>query len=144
MISSLYRTSIYFLVLVIVGNISAFKTFQERLPNGDSVPHPCHPNYLWPGVGHKNRDGGGTLNPFGEDFRSNGYVSIRWCGSTAASIIQSVVCATQMSGTNHIGDIYMEYFTLNQYRKKRVFLKLIREKRETFYPIFHSLCIHCF
>ena len=28
----------------------------------------------WPGVGHRNGDGGGTRNPFGLDFASNRFV----------------------------------------------------------------------
>ena len=61
-------------VLIALQQITAFKTFQDRIPNGGSVPHPCKPNYLWYGVGHKNREGGGTINPFGTDFKENGYV----------------------------------------------------------------------
>ena len=64
-----------FLVFVMLGHTAAFKTFQDRIPNGDSVPHPCKPNHLWYGVGHKNREGGGSTNPFGTDFKTNGYVS---------------------------------------------------------------------
>ncbi|XP_062619795.1 tyramine beta-hydroxylase-like [Saccostrea cucullata] len=51
-----------------------FKYFQSKIPNGDSVPHPCKPNYLWHGVGHRNELGGGSRNPFGEDFDAAGKI----------------------------------------------------------------------
>lgn len=51
-----------------------FKSFQRKIPNGDSVPHPCKPNYLWHGVGHENELGGGSRNPFGRDFDAAGKV----------------------------------------------------------------------
>ena len=41
---------------------------QIKIPNGQQVPHPCKPNYIWHGVGHLNPLGGGDRNPFGEDF----------------------------------------------------------------------------
>lgn len=52
----------------------AYPTYQESLPNGGNLPHPCKPNYRWPGVGHLSPLGGGALNPFGEDFKRQGYV----------------------------------------------------------------------
>ena len=51
-----------------------FKSFQQRIPNGDSVPHPCKPNFLWHGVGHENELGGGSRNKFGLDFAAAGLV----------------------------------------------------------------------
>ena len=62
-------------LLIMLGSVSAFKGFQDRIPNGDRVPHPCKPNFLWYGVGHKNIDGGGSRNPFGTDFATNSFVS---------------------------------------------------------------------
>ncbi|GFN79665.1 N-acetylated-alpha-linked acidic dipeptidase-like protein [Plakobranchus ocellatus] len=53
----------------------AYQTFQNQIPNGNNVPHPCLANYMWPGVGHENRLGGGVRNPFGQDFARMGY---RW------------------------------------------------------------------
>ena len=66
-------------------SIHAFGGFHSRIPNGDSVPSPCKDG-IWEGVGHQNHRGSGTLNPFGEDFKTNNYVSffcllswfIRW------------------------------------------------------------------
>ena len=55
---------------------AAFKTFQERIPNGDRVPNPCKPKYIWQGVGHQNPLGGGKRNQFGKDFGANGQVFI--------------------------------------------------------------------
>lgn len=31
---------------------AAFPTFQTLIPNGNSVPNPCAPSQIWPGVGH--------------------------------------------------------------------------------------------
>ncbi|XP_059148068.1 MOXD1 homolog 1-like [Physella acuta] len=45
----------------------AYKRFQELIPNGARVFSPCC-NQTWPGVGHKNKDGGSHRNPFGVDF----------------------------------------------------------------------------
>ncbi|XP_048241452.1 uncharacterized protein LOC124142783 [Haliotis rufescens] len=53
----------------IVGVSQGFRYFQDTIPNGDSVPHPCKVNFLWRGVGHNNPQGGGDRNPFGLDFQ---------------------------------------------------------------------------
>ncbi|XP_067932935.1 DBH-like monooxygenase protein 2 [Watersipora subatra] len=47
-----------------------YKIFEDSIPNGASVPHPCKPNYMWEGVGHENVLGGGARNPFGIDFQA--------------------------------------------------------------------------
>ncbi|CAH1796343.1 unnamed protein product [Owenia fusiformis] len=51
-----------------------FKYFQDKIPNGNKIPHPCKPNYVWQGVGHKNSMGGGERNAFGLAFAANGKV----------------------------------------------------------------------
>ena len=48
-----------------------FKIYQDRIPNGNHIPHPCKPNYIWHGVGHQNSQGGGVRNAFGKDFQAN-------------------------------------------------------------------------
>ncbi|XP_048241437.1 uncharacterized protein LOC124142797 [Haliotis rufescens] len=53
----------------IIGASHGFRHYQDTIPNGDSVPHPCKNNFLWRGVGHKNPQGGGNRNPFGLDFQ---------------------------------------------------------------------------
>ncbi|XP_048751456.2 DBH-like monooxygenase protein 2 [Ostrea edulis] len=78
----IYKFNVFFFIyyyfrlclcLVLLFGISeGFKFFQTKIPNGDSVPHPCKPNYLWHGVGHRNELGGGSRNPFGEDFDAAG------------------------------------------------------------------------
>lgn len=68
----LYRACFCFCLLFAV--TLGFKSFQHKIPNGDSVPHPCKPNYLWHGVGHENELGGGSRNPFGRDFDAAGKV----------------------------------------------------------------------
>ncbi|KAK3089057.1 hypothetical protein FSP39_000478 [Pinctada imbricata] len=60
-----YRVAVIFLSVCFS---ESYKGFQNRIPNGQNVPHPCKPNYLWPGVGHLNRNGGGIRNQFGLDF----------------------------------------------------------------------------
>ena len=63
-------------IMMQLSGISSYKLFQDRIPNGEQVPHPCNPNHRWLGVGHKNRDGGGVNNAFGLDFKDNNYVCI--------------------------------------------------------------------
>ncbi|XP_048245120.1 tyramine beta-hydroxylase-like isoform X1 [Haliotis rufescens] len=55
-------------LLMLMATATAFRFYQDEIPNGDHVPHPCKPNYLWWGVGHANPLGGGPKNPFGQDF----------------------------------------------------------------------------
>ena len=52
-----------------------YKSFQNRIPNGNHVPHPCHQNKIWQGLGHQHHLGGGALNQFGKDFLANRKVS---------------------------------------------------------------------
>ena len=61
-------------VFLLFSTSQGFKFFQTKIPNGDSVPHPCKPNYRWYGVGHQNELGGGSRNPFGLDFDAAGKV----------------------------------------------------------------------
>nr|KAG5705742.1 hypothetical protein BaRGS_027401 [Batillaria attramentaria] len=51
----------------------SYFNYQAKLPNGQHVPHPCKPNYIWHGVGHQNPLGGGERNQFGLDFASHGH-----------------------------------------------------------------------
>ncbi|ESO91706.1 hypothetical protein LOTGIDRAFT_233457 [Lottia gigantea] len=52
--------------------ICGYSYFQEKIPNGDFIPHPCKPNFVWKGVGHQNWAGGGPRNQFGKDFLAAG------------------------------------------------------------------------
>lgn len=64
--------------------VSGYKMFQDRIPNGNAVPHPCKPNYVFHGVGHKNPKGGGERNPFGLAFYNAGKVCyFKWSGVIA-------------------------------------------------------------
>lgn len=54
--------------------VTCYETFQERIPNGGQVPHPCKEGEIWGGVGHKVMHGGGQRNPFGDFFEKNGKV----------------------------------------------------------------------
>ena len=62
--------------MLIASCADSYKIFQDRIPNGENVPHPCKPNHGWFGVGHKNKDGGGANNIFGLDFKENEFVSM--------------------------------------------------------------------
>ena len=64
-------------VLTLLSQCEAYKFFQQQIPNGEVVPHPCKANFLWRGVGHENLNGGGIRNAFGRDFNQNGGVSIK-------------------------------------------------------------------
>ncbi|KAK7477005.1 hypothetical protein BaRGS_00031781, partial [Batillaria attramentaria] len=57
---------------VLLSPVHGFLNFQNQIPNGNSVPHPCKPNELWEGVGHFQVVGGGHRNPFGQDFDNAG------------------------------------------------------------------------
>ncbi|CAH1778942.1 unnamed protein product [Owenia fusiformis] len=60
-----------FLTLCVLRPADGYQFFQGQIPNGDKVPHPCKENHIWKGVGHRNSEGGGNRNPFGEDFKAN-------------------------------------------------------------------------
>ena len=64
-----------YILLALMSHAAAFPEYPGRIPNGFRVPHPCFEESTWKGVGHQNFQGGGFLNPFGEDFRRNDYVS---------------------------------------------------------------------
>ncbi|KAK6967850.1 Tyramine beta-hydroxylase [Biomphalaria glabrata] len=64
--------NIHFLIVLLLPCVKSYRIFQQSIPNGDAVPHPCKPNNLWEGVGHFNDQGTGFRNPFGEDFEKEG------------------------------------------------------------------------
>jgi dopamine beta-monooxygenase len=51
----------------------ALPEFANKIPNGFSVPNPDPQGGVLAGVGHLNAGGGGNRNPFGEDFKVQGY-----------------------------------------------------------------------
>ena len=55
----------------------AYKTYQSKIPNGDSVPNPCSDDTTakWNGVGHIAMAGAGDRNIFGIAFKAAGAVS---------------------------------------------------------------------
>ncbi|XP_052789490.1 dopamine beta-hydroxylase-like [Mya arenaria] len=61
-------------VCMLLSSVHAYPSLQIKIPNGDSVPHPCDSSRIWEGVGHENQAGGGVRNPFGRDFDANGKV----------------------------------------------------------------------
>ncbi|XP_046555952.1 temptin-like [Haliotis rubra] len=60
------------LALCVVVVVVAKPPYQNEIPNGDKVPHPCDTNLVWNAVGHGNADIGGAqnLNPFGMAFQA--------------------------------------------------------------------------
>ena len=62
----------------------SFPEFQDNIPNGHAVVHPCT-KQSWMGVGHQSQYGSGTLNPFGEAFKATDYVS---CTSSSSKIAE--------------------------------------------------------
>ena len=66
--STLYVSSVLTTLILGVTLTAGFPVYQDRVPNGGQVPHPCKPNYLWRGLGHTNPLGGGPKNSFGHDF----------------------------------------------------------------------------
>ncbi|XP_071097544.1 dopamine beta-hydroxylase-like [Haliotis cracherodii] len=59
--------------LLAVWGVDGYGHYRTRLPNGERVGHPCKPNFIWKGVGHKNVKGGGPRNSFGLDFAANNH-----------------------------------------------------------------------
>jgi dopamine beta-monooxygenase len=62
------------LILISSHGTHGYRFFQEEIPNGKKVPHPCKPNELWEGVGHFKVAGTGARNPIGVDSHANGKV----------------------------------------------------------------------
>ena len=49
-----FLSSIALLMVCLALGTNGYKTYQDKIPNGNAVPHPCKPNYTWKGVGHQN------------------------------------------------------------------------------------------
>ncbi|KAK3590359.1 hypothetical protein CHS0354_020680 [Potamilus streckersoni] len=64
--------SLFVLLLWLMHFVGCYQIFQDLIPNGNIVPHPCKANYIWRGVGHLNPLGGGQRNPFGLAFHAAG------------------------------------------------------------------------
>ncbi|XP_064598116.1 DBH-like monooxygenase protein 1 homolog [Liolophura sinensis] len=62
-----------YLLLTLVALARGYPYFQDRIPNGPNVQHPCKSHLTWAGVGHFNAPGGGKRNPFGLDFKAEGF-----------------------------------------------------------------------
>ena len=73
-------TTALILVTAVLSSVNGYPSFLSLIPNGASVVNPCNIDELngeaWPGVGHRNIEGGGARNPFGLDFNANGKVSV--------------------------------------------------------------------
>jgi hypothetical protein len=59
------------LLFCIAACCHGYPSYQNNIPNGHKVPHPCGGNNEWGGVGHQFSKGGGPLNPFGIDLYKN-------------------------------------------------------------------------
>ncbi|OWF52617.1 tyramine beta-hydroxylase-like [Mizuhopecten yessoensis] len=60
------------IAVLCLSTVWGYRHFQDEIPNGGNVPHPCMANYIWKGVGHLNPLGGGDRNPFGLEFKNAG------------------------------------------------------------------------
>ncbi|KAK7108714.1 temptin-like isoform X4 [Littorina saxatilis] len=61
-------------VLSLVGPALGYGKYRYSIPHGHDVLSPCRwGDKSWPGVGHTNQAGGGDLNPFGQDFKAEGF-----------------------------------------------------------------------
>ena len=69
-------TAVHFTTLLFTC-VWCYKVFQDQIPNGNRVPHPCKKGELWDGVGHRKSAGTGSRNSFGIDFKRNGKVNFR-------------------------------------------------------------------
>ncbi|XP_071090291.1 temptin-like [Haliotis cracherodii] len=60
------------LVLCVIAVVVAKPPYQNQIPNGKLVPHPCNSDLIWNAVGHNDANTGGAqnLNPFGMDFQA--------------------------------------------------------------------------
>lgn len=65
------------LVLGLASVIDCYDTYRNSIPNGCYVTNPCNTSQVWCGVGHQNKYGGGSRNPFGLDFAANNHVSYK-------------------------------------------------------------------
>lgn len=71
----------FLLIACVIHSAISFPQFQDLIPNGKKVPHPCSDG-AWSAVGHANPAGGHQRNPFGNDFAATGMVSLSfWTGS---------------------------------------------------------------
>lgn len=70
----------FLLIACVIHSAVSFPQFQDLIPNGKMVPHPCSDG-AWSAVGHANPEGGHQRNPFGNDFAATGMVSLSfWTG----------------------------------------------------------------
>ncbi|XP_069121168.1 uncharacterized protein [Argopecten irradians] len=63
-----------FSIVICLTTVWGFQHFQDEIPNGKNVPHPCKASHMWKGVGHFNPLGGGSPNQFGIDFYNAGKI----------------------------------------------------------------------
>ena len=70
-------SALLLLSLALCALVNAYPSYNDQLPNGHHVIHPCHPNSTWPGVGYLKVMGSGPRNVFGKDFSDAGSVSLK-------------------------------------------------------------------
>ena len=81
---SMSKTTVRLLAVFLCSSAStlAYRMFQNNIPSGDRVRHPCYNddddddelNEQWQGVGHTSSFGGTSLNVFGRQFAAEGYM----------------------------------------------------------------------
>ena len=70
-------SALLLLSLALCALVNAYPSYNDQLPNGNHVIHPCQPNSTWPGVGYLKVMGSGPRNVFGKDFSDAGNVSLK-------------------------------------------------------------------
>eukprot|EP00112_Aurelia_sp_Birch-Aquarium-sp1_P006855 Seg1749.6 transcript_id=Seg1749.6/GoldUCD/mRNA.D3Y31 product=Temptin protein_id=Seg1749.6/GoldUCD/D3Y31 len=70
---SKFKAVVLLALAALILQANAFSSYQDKIPNGHKIPHPCKPSTIWHGVGHLNQIGGGKRNPFGLAFKGAGF-----------------------------------------------------------------------
>ncbi|XP_071155959.1 tyramine beta-hydroxylase-like [Mytilus edulis] len=73
------RSLSYVGIIICVNSVLSYRAYQNLIPNGDKVPHPCNKRQTWEGVGHRQNEGGDEQNPFGIDFQQFGEWNKKLC-----------------------------------------------------------------
>ncbi|KAK3607129.1 hypothetical protein CHS0354_036070 [Potamilus streckersoni] len=84
----------------------AYPQYQLLIPNAETVPHPCKPNYMWKGVGHQRNNGGGERNPFGRAFASAGKV---FASRSIVPLVQIPTCANKTDQLEWVNCSYTDF-----------------------------------
>uniref|UniRef100_A0A0B7A301 Copper type II ascorbate-dependent monooxygenase C-terminal domain-containing protein n=1 Tax=Arion vulgaris TaxID=1028688 RepID=A0A0B7A301_9EUPU len=91
--------SLCFVVALSVQCVTSYMVFQNRIPNGKSIPFPCKKDKTWLAAGHILDEGTGARNNFGLDFAQSGFT---W----TESLCRKDSDGDGMSNGEELGDPY--------------------------------------